>query len=93
MGSSHFPTPDLRGGLPFNPLAKSNRNAPSFPDVYDAYLLFARRTLRRLGVRDADLMDMTQNVFLVVHRKLPRFEGRSKLTTWLYGICRRIATD
>jgi RNA polymerase sigma-70 factor, ECF subfamily len=38
-------------------------------------------------------MDMTQNVFVVVHRQLPRFEGRSKLTTWLHGICLRIASD
>jgi RNA polymerase sigma-70 factor (ECF subfamily) len=46
-----------------------------------------------LGVREADLMDMTQNVFVVVHRKLSGFEGRSDLTTWLFGICRRVAID
>jgi RNA polymerase sigma-70 factor (ECF subfamily) len=44
-------------------------------------------------VREADLMDMTQNVFVVVHRKLPGFEGRSEVTTWLFGICRRVAID
>jgi RNA polymerase sigma-70 factor (ECF subfamily) len=76
-----------------NPPAKLNRNALSFREVYEAYFRFARRTLRRLGVPDADLMDMTQNVFVVVHRKLPRFEGRSKLSTWLHGICLRIASD
>ena len=33
------------------------------------------------------------DVFLVVHRQLPSFEGRSKVSTWLYGICVRTASD
>jgi len=66
---------------------------PPFREIYDAHFKFAWRALRRLGVREADLMDMTQNVFVVVHRKLPGFEGRSDLTTWLFGICRRVAID
>lgn len=36
---------------------------------------------------------MCQEVFVTVHRKLPEFEGRSKLRTWLYGICLRVASD
>jgi RNA polymerase sigma-70 factor (ECF subfamily) len=64
-----------------------------FRQVYDTHFRFAWRVLRRLGVREADLMDMTQNVFVVVHRKLPGFEGRSEVTTWLFGICRRVAID
>jgi RNA polymerase sigma-70 factor (ECF subfamily) len=46
-----------------------------------------------MRVRDADLLDLTQNVFVIVHRQLPGFEGRSELTTWLYAICRRVARD
>jgi RNA polymerase sigma-70 factor (ECF subfamily) len=46
-----------------------------------------------MRVRDADLLDLTQNVFVIVHRQLPGFEGRSELTTWLYSICRRVARD
>jgi RNA polymerase sigma-70 factor (ECF subfamily) len=44
-------------------------------------------------MREADAMDATQNVFVVVHRKLSGFEERSDLTTWLFGICRRVALD
>jgi RNA polymerase sigma-70 factor (ECF subfamily) len=66
---------------------------PAFRDIYDAHFRFAWRALRRLGVREADLMDMTQNVFVVVHRKLAGFEGRSEVRTWLFGICRRVAVD
>jgi RNA polymerase sigma-70 factor (ECF subfamily) len=46
-----------------------------------------------MRVREADLLDVTQNVFVIVHRQLPGFEGRSELTTWLYAICRRVARD
>ena len=38
-------------------------------------------------------MDVTQNVFVIVHRQLPGFESRSKLTTWLFSICRLVAKD
>jgi RNA polymerase sigma-70 factor (ECF subfamily) len=77
------------------PLRDASLAPPSFEfrQVYDTHFRFAWRALRRLGVREADLMDMTQNVFVVVHRKLTGFEGRSDLTTWLFGICRRVAID
>jgi RNA polymerase sigma-70 factor (ECF subfamily) len=32
-----------------------------------------------------------QEVFVVVHRRLSSFDGRSKLTTWLFGICLHLA--
>jgi RNA polymerase sigma-70 factor (ECF subfamily) len=54
---------------------------------------FAWRVLRRLGVPDADVDDVLQEVFVTVHRKLPGFEGRSSVRTWLYGICIRVASD
>jgi RNA polymerase sigma-70 factor (ECF subfamily) len=50
------------------------------------------RTLRRLGVRPADLEDCGQEVFVVVHRKLGAFDGRS-LPGWLFSICNRVASD
>lgn len=55
--------------------------------VYDAHADFVWRSLQRLGARPADLEDLAQEVFVTVHRKLTTFDGRSKLTTWLFGIC------
>jgi RNA polymerase sigma-70 factor (ECF subfamily) len=37
--------------------------------------------------------DLVQEVFLVVHRRLGDFEGRSSSKTWLYGIIRRVVAD
>ncbi len=65
----------------------------TFQEVYDEHFRFVWRSLRRLGVREDDVADAVQDVFLVVHRKLPEFEARSKVSTWLYGICMRVASD
>lgn len=65
----------------------------TFQAIYDEHFRFVWRSLRRLGVREADVADAVQDVFLVVHRKLAEFEGRSKVTTWLFGICLRVARD
>lgn len=52
---------------------------------------FVWRVLRRMGVRDADVDDVCQEVFVVVHRKLGEFEPRASMKSWLYGICIRTA--
>jgi RNA polymerase sigma-70 factor (ECF subfamily) len=51
------------------------------------------RVLRRLGVRAADIEDVWQETFIVVHRKLEGFEGRSSLRTWVSSIAVRVASD
>jgi len=61
--------------------------------VFDEHAAYVWRALRHLGVPDSELDDYCQEVFLVVHRQLDAFEGRSKLRTWLYGICLRVASD
>ena len=62
----------------------------------EAYATSARSVWRaraRLGVPEEHLADATQDVFLVVLRQLDRFEGRSSLNTWLFGIALRVASD
>jgi RNA polymerase sigma-70 factor (ECF subfamily) len=54
---------------------------------------FAWRVLRRLGVRDGDADDACQEVFVTVHRKLPEYEPRGSVRSWLYAICVRVAAD
>ncbi|MCP4443961.1 MAG: sigma-70 family RNA polymerase sigma factor [Myxococcales bacterium] len=66
---------------------------PQFREIYDQYFDFVYRGARRLGIHSRALDDATQDVFLVVHRRLDDFEGRSCIKTWLYGITRRVAKD
>jgi RNA polymerase sigma-70 factor, ECF subfamily len=61
-----------------------------FAAFYRAHFPFAWRVLRRLGAHDDELPDLLQEVFLVAHRKLPEFEGRSRVTTWLFSICHNV---
>lgn len=51
------------------------------------------RVLARAGVRDADLKDALQEVFIVVSGKLDSLEEGTKPTTWLYGIAVRVAAN
>ncbi len=63
-----------------------------FKAIYDKNFNLVWRALARYGVPDSDMMDVTQKVFLTAFLKLPDFEGRSRLSTWLWGIARRVAS-
>jgi RNA polymerase sigma-70 factor (ECF subfamily) len=65
----------------------------SFEAVYDEHFAFVWRTVRRLGVAERSIDDAAQDVFIVVHRRLGEFEGRSSIKSWLFGIARRVAKD
>lgn len=65
--------------------------APSLDQVYEAHFRYVWRCLKGLGVELAHLDDAAHDVFLVVQRKLPAFDGQqARLTTWLYEIAVRV---
>jgi RNA polymerase sigma-70 factor (ECF subfamily) len=64
---------------------------PSFREIFEQHAATVGRTLRYLGVAEADLMDAAQEVFLVVNRRHSEFEGRASLSTWIHEICVRVA--
>lgn len=64
---------------------------PTFEDVYEQHSHFVLRSVAALGVPPAQIDDAAQEVFLVVHRRLASFEGRSSLRTWVYGIVVHVA--
>jgi RNA polymerase sigma-70 factor (ECF subfamily) len=67
--------------------------AMRFDAVYADHHAFVWRCLRGLGVVDEGLEDAAQEVFLVVHRQLERFEQRSSIGTWLFSIARKVAAN
>ena len=67
--------------------------ALSLRDVFDGHAAFVLRNLRRLGVAEAELDDAAQDVFVVVHRNLERYDANCALRSWLFGILQRVAAN
>jgi RNA polymerase sigma-70 factor (ECF subfamily) len=63
-----------------------------FDALYREHFAFVWRILRRLGVPPAQLEDAAQEVFLVVHRHMDRWDPDMP-RSWLFGIARRVASD
>jgi len=73
--------------------ARALQSPAAFRAFYAEHFGFVWRCLGALGVPTAGLDDAAQEVFVVVHRRLPEFRGESKLRTWLYGIVRNVAAN
>lgn len=63
----------------------------AFRALFAEHAPFVWRVLKRHGVRERDLEDACQEVFVVVHRRLHEFDGRAAMRTWIYGIAVRVA--
>ncbi len=61
--------------------------------VYREHHGFVWRSLAHLGLPTGSVDDALQDVFLVVHRRLGHFDGRTSMRNWLYGISRRVASE
>ncbi|PLX23719.1 MAG: RNA polymerase subunit sigma-24 [Marinilabiliales bacterium] len=64
-----------------------------FKEIYKEYYPKIVRYLARI-LNDKDLAeDFTQDVFIRVNENLQKFEGRSKISTWIYKIATNAAHD
>lgn len=61
-----------------------------FDVLYDQYADFVWRNARRLGIADAGLDDVVQDVFLIAHRKLSELVHAESLRAWMFGILIRV---
>ena len=75
------------------PHARREDAAPTMRAIYEEHARFVWLTLQRLGVQVVDLDDVAHDVFVVVHLRLHTFDGGSRITTWLFGICLRVAAN
>jgi RNA polymerase sigma-70 factor (ECF subfamily) len=69
-----------------------NRVDLSFEEIHETYRPKIERYLVRM-VGEAEAEDLTQEVFVKVHRALPGFKGDSSLSTWIYRIATNTALD
>jgi RNA polymerase sigma-70 factor, ECF subfamily len=64
-----------------------------FDAVYQAHCQIVARWVARLGGSGVDVEDITQEVFLLVNRRLPDFRQESRLSTWLFSITAKIVAN
>lgn len=59
---------------------------PSLKEIYDSYSGLVYNLALNYVQNGEDAEEITQDVFLKVHRQMDTFRGDSKLKTWLYKI-------
>lgn len=64
--------------------------APRWPEVFHDHFTFVHSVTRRLAGPQLDADDLTQEVFVVVYRRLDSLRDPDRLRSWIYGICRRV---
>jgi len=64
-----------------------------FQDCYRREFSYVVHTLRRLGVKSAELEDVAHDVFVAVYRHFGERDPARPLKPWLFGFCFRIASD
>jgi RNA polymerase sigma-70 factor (ECF subfamily) len=68
-------------------------SAEEFRRLFDDNYDYVWSSLRRLGVYERDLEDVTHDVFLEVHSKLDRYVRSRPIRPWLFAFAIRFASD
>jgi RNA polymerase sigma-70 factor (ECF subfamily) len=71
---------------PPQPVGATDEPRLSFAQVYETHFPFVWRSALRLGTPEANVPDVVQDAFVVAYRRLPEFESRSSVRTWLFAI-------
>ncbi len=66
---------------------------PSFRSLFEQQFSYVWNVLRRLGVPERDLEDLTQHVFLQVHGQLATYDARRPLRPWLFAFAFNAASN
>jgi RNA polymerase sigma-70 factor (ECF subfamily) len=66
---------------------------PSFAVIYDRYFDLVWTAVRHLGVPEEAVEDVVQEVFVVIHSRLPSLEKVESLRSWVYGVSRRTVSS
>jgi RNA polymerase sigma-70 factor (ECF subfamily) len=67
--------------------------AAFFRTIFDAQYNYVHHSLRRLGVQQRDLEDLTHDVFVEVYKNLGRYDRARPIKPWLFAFAFRFASD
>lgn len=67
--------------------------AVELSDMYCREFGYVWHTLRRLGIPQRELPDVTHDVFVTVCRCLDRYDPSRPIRPWLFGVAFRVASD
>ncbi|HJL15623.1 MAG TPA: sigma-70 family RNA polymerase sigma factor [Sandaracinaceae bacterium LLY-WYZ-13_1] len=73
--------------------SQSSRAARSLGRVFAEEGAFVLRTIRRMGASPMDAEDLTQQVFVVLHRRPDLLAGDAPVRSVLFGVLRRVLAD
>ncbi|MBI1752976.1 MAG: sigma-70 family RNA polymerase sigma factor [Acidobacteria bacterium] len=62
-------------------------DSDAFGDLVRPHLALFHNGIQRILGNSADAQDALQDALLSIHKDLPRFEGRSRFSSWGYKIC------
>lgn len=82
--------------IPSGPVGQSHSVVPQalvFDQVYADHVAFLFRAARGFGVPRAAAEDVIQDVFLVVHRRLPELDASGSLRGWLLRILMNVVRE
>jgi RNA polymerase sigma-70 factor (ECF subfamily) len=66
---------------------------PTFNAIFRAEFDYVWHSLRRLGVPERDLEDLTHDVFFRIYERLSDYDSARPVRPWLFGFAFRVASD
>ena len=66
---------------------------PEFHVLYEEHFDLVWHTARRLGVPEASIDDVMQDVFLILHRRRDEYDGQTPVRRWILGMTIRVVSD
>jgi RNA polymerase sigma-70 factor, ECF subfamily len=66
---------------------------PNFNAIFRTEFDYVWNSLRRLGIPERDLEDLTHDVFFRIYERLADYDAGRPLRPWLFGFSFRVASD
>jgi RNA polymerase sigma-70 factor, ECF subfamily len=81
------------GSVPPSPGADRASSLVFFRELFDREASYVWTSLRRLGVPDRDLEDLSHEVFVRVYQRLDQYDPSRPIRPWLFAFAVRVAAE